>query len=167
MVLLLRDVRDRKGRLFLVGLGGSAANCSHAASDFRKLAGIQAVSLCDNVAEITARANDEGFHGIYSEALNASNPKADDALFVFSVGGGSGGVSEPLVQAVNAARYNGMNVLGVVGRDGGHTKQYGDCVILVPNVEPSRVTPHTEAFHMVVLHCLVSHPVLQKYSTKW
>lgn len=163
----LAELRVRGGRLFLAGLGGSAANCSHAASDFRKLAGIQAIALSDNVSELTARANDEGFHGVYAEAIEVSNPKPDDALFVFSVGGGAGGVSEPLVRAVNVARYHGMNVLGVVGRDGGYTKQHGDCVVLIPNVQPSRVTPHTEAFHMVVLHCLVSHPKLQRAKTKW
>lgn len=163
----LHALRACDGRLFVAGLGGSAANASHAASDFRKLCGIQAISLSDNIAELTARANDEGFGSIYAEALEAHVPTRDDALFVLSVGGGSDGVSAPLVRAIDRARRYGMFVYGVVGRDGGYTKKHGDCVVLVPNLEPARVTPHTEAFQMVLIHCLVSHPMLQRAPTKW
>lgn len=167
MVEALAGLRDVGGRLFLAGLGGSAANCSHAASDFRKLAGIQAIALSENVAELTARANDEGFGGIYAEALETYGPTPNDVLFVFSVGGGAGGVSEPLVRAVMRAKQYGMLVVGVVGRDGGYTREHGDVVVLVPNLSPARVTPHAESFQVVLLHCLVSHPKLQRRATKW
>ena len=163
----LAGLRDRGGRLFLVGLGGSAANCSHAASDFRKLAGLQAIALSDNVAELTARANDEGWGSIYADMLAASYASCADALFVLSVGGGADGVSLPIIGAIQKAREEGMFIYGIVGRNGGATKQFGDCVIVVPTVNEARVTPHAEAFQSVILHCLCSHPILQKCATKW
>jgi len=163
----IRTVRDSGGRLFIAGLGGGAANASHAAADLRKLAGLEAYALGDNVAELTARANDEGWRSIYTGALVASRATARDALLVLSVGGGTGGVSLPLIKAINLAKSIGMRVLGIVGRDGGHAKLRGDCVVVVPTVQPARITPHTEAFQIVILHYLVSHPELQSRPTKW
>lgn len=160
-------LRDRGGRLFLVGLGGGAANCAHAANDFRKLCGIEAFALTDSVAELTARINDEGQGEAFAGMMKFARSK--DALFVFSVGGGADGVSLPIIGALGTAKAKGMKILGVVGRDGGATKARGDCVVVVPTetADPARVTPHTEAFQMVVLHCLVSHPTLQRRPTKW
>jgi D-sedoheptulose 7-phosphate isomerase len=165
----LADLRSRGGRLFLVGVGGSAANCSHAVNDFRKLCGIEAYTPVDNVSELTARTNDEGWDTVFAAWLATSNASARDALFVLSVGGGDAAqnISANIVAAVDEARTRGMRVLGVVGRDGGHTKRRGDTVVVVPSVEPSRVTPHTEEFQAVVWHCLVSHPSLQRAPTKW
>ena len=167
MVEELCALRSRRGRLYLIGMGGSAANCSHAANDFRKLCAIEAYAPTDNVAELTARANDEGLHTIFSGwFLNAN---AEDALMVFSVGGGSeeSNVSMALIAAVQKAHEIGMRVFGIVGRDGGYTKRTGDCVIVVPPLFPQRVTPHTEAFQGVIWHALVSHPSLQTRPTKW
>ena len=157
----------KRGRLFIAGLGGSAANASHAASDLRKLAGVDAICLSDNAAELTARANDDGWARIYADALAASRAGRWDALLVLSVGGGTAEVSQPLVQAVEYARRKRMRVLGIVGRNGGHTKKRGHAVVVIPTVNADRVTPHTEAFQMVVLHYLVSHPDLQRRKTKW
>jgi D-sedoheptulose 7-phosphate isomerase len=165
----LADLRSRGGRLFFLGVGGSAANCSHAVNDFRKLCGIEAYTPVDNVAELTARTNDEGWDTVFSAWLRTSKATQNDAAFVFSVGGGSleKNVSANIVAGLKEARQRGMKIFGVVGRDGGYTKQVGDCVVVVPTVEPARVTPHTEAFQAVVWHCLVSHPALQQTSTKW
>lgn len=160
-------LRDRGGHLFIIGLGGSAANASHAAADFRKLAGLQAECLSDNVAELTARANDEGWERIYADALAQRRAGLGDVLMVLSVGGGTEQVSLPLVRAIDYARTEGMHVLGIVGRDGGYTAAHGDCVVIIPTVAPERVTPHTEAFQGVILHCLVSHPGIQRKATKW
>jgi D-sedoheptulose 7-phosphate isomerase len=161
LVSELKALRDRGGRLFLVGLGGSAANCSHAVNDFRTLCGIDASTAVDNFAEFTARANDkswkEAFVGWWS---------TKDAIFVLSVGGGTDEVSTPITHAVSYADITGIRVLGIVGRDGGYTAKVGHCVI-VPTVNPKHVTPHTEAFQMVLLHCIVSHPDLQIRPTKW
>ena len=154
------------GRLFIAGMGGSAANASHAAGDFRKLAGIEAYALHDNAAELTARINDDGVASCYAEILRASRACSDDALLVLSVGGGTDAVSVPLVRAIDYAKAVGMRVLGIVGRDGGYTKQRGDTVVLIPAVVGS-VTPHTEAFQSMVLHYLVSHPGIQRRATKW
>src|SRR6266498_2702798 len=166
---LLLELRARGGRLFLLGVGGSAANCSHAVNDFRKICGIEAYAPTDNVSELTARTNDEGWASVFSEWLKVSRLNANDAVCVFSVGGGNleKNVSPNVVAALKEAKGRGMKIFGVVGRDGGYTKKVGDCVILVPTVDASRVTPHTEAFHAVVWHCLVSHPVLQQIATKW
>lgn len=167
MAVELIQLRERGGRLFLAGLGGGAANCSHAANDFRKLAGIHAIALCDNVSELTARMNDEGPGSAFADMMDASRAQQIDALFVFSVGGGADGVSLPIIGAIGKALDLGMRIFGVVGRNGGATKDRGHCVIVVPIVNPERVTPHTEAFQMVILHLLVSHPLLQTRATKW
>jgi D-sedoheptulose 7-phosphate isomerase len=165
----LADLRQRGGRLFFLGVGGSAANCSHAVNDFRKLCGIEAYTPVDNVAELTARTNDEGWETVFAAWLKTSRATRNDAVFVFSVGGGNleKNVSANIVAGLKEAKQRGMKIFGVVGRDGGYTKQVGDCVVVVPTVDASRVTPHTEAFQAVVWHCLVSHPALQQMSTKW
>ena len=162
-------LRQRGGRLFLLGVGGSAANCSHAVNDFRKLCGIEAYTPVDNVSELTARTNDEGWDTVFAAWLRTSKANKNDSVLVFSVGGGNAekNVSANIVSGIKEAKQRGMKVFGVVGRDGGYTKQVGDCVVVVPTVEASRVTPHTEAFQAVVWHCLVSHPELQQILTKW
>src|SRR5271155_3300183 len=156
----LRAVREHGGRLFLLGVGGSAANASHATNDFRKIAGIECYAPTDNVSELTARTNDEGWPTVFSEWLKVSRANAKDAILVFSVGGGNleKNVSPNIVSAIKEGRARGLKVLGIVGRDGGYTKQAGDVVVVIPTVEESRVTPHAEAFQAVVWHCLVSHP---------
>ena len=165
----LAALRQRGGRLFFLGVGGSAANCSHAVNDFRKLCGIEAYTPVDNVSELTARTNDEGWDTVFAAWLKTSRANKNDAVFVFSVGGGNmeKNVSANIVAGLKEAKQRSMKIFGVVGRDGGYTKQVGDCVVVVPTVEASRVTPHTEAFQAVVWHCLVSHPKLQQISTKW
>jgi D-sedoheptulose 7-phosphate isomerase len=165
----LAKVRDRGGRLFLLGVGGSAANCSHAVNDFRKLCGIETYAPTDNVSELTARTNDEGWHTVFAEWLKVSRATEKDAIFVLSVGGGNleRNVSPNLVAALKEAKARAMKVFGIVGRDGGYTKQVGDVVVVVPTVAEERVTPHAEAFQAVVWHCLVSHPKLQIKATKW
>jgi len=166
LVAELKALRDRGGRLFLVGLGGSAANCSHAVSDFRRLCGIDARTPVDNFAEFTAAANDEGWHWVFTEWLKGRCVTSSDVLMVLSVGGGTDMVSLPIPAAVGAAHGAGMKVFGIVGRDGGYAAAHGDCII-IPTVNPKHVTPHTEAFQMVVLHCIVSHPDLQIRKTTW
>ena len=165
----LAQLRAGGGRLFFLGVGGSAGNCSHAVNDFRKLCGIEAYAPTDNVSELTARINDDGWATVFAEWLKVSRAAAKDAVFVFSVGGGdaANNVSPNLVEGVREAKKRGLKVFGVVGRDGGYTKAQGDNVIVIPTVHASRVTPHTEAFHAVVWHCLVSHPALQIVATKW
>ncbi len=169
MVERLARLREEEGRLFLVGVGGSAGNASHAVSDFRKLAGIEAYSPVDNVSELTARTNDEGWETVFSAWLRTSRASARDVLFVFSVGGGSRetGISANLVAAVEEAKARGMDVLGIVGRDGGYAKKRGDLVLVIPTVNPNRVTPHTEAFQAVVWHALVCDPRLMRTGNKW
>ena len=165
----LAGLRDRGGRVFLLGVGGSAANCSHAVNDFRKLCGIEAYTPVDNVSELTARTNDEGWDTVFSGWLKGSRADKDDAVFIFSVGGGDAekNISANLVRALDEAKARGMKVFGVVGRQGGYTKKVGDAVVVVPTVNAAHVTPHTEAFQAVVWHCLVSHPKLQIVGTKW
>jgi D-sedoheptulose 7-phosphate isomerase len=165
----LVKLRERDGRLFFLGVGGSAGNCGHAVNDFRKLCGIEAYAPTDNVSELTARTNDEGWPTVFSEWLKVSRAKSSDAIFIFSVGGGNleKNVSPNLVAAIQEAKSRGLKVFGIVGRDGGYTKKAGDVVVVIPTVEESRVTPHAEAFQGVVWHCLVSHPKLQKNATKW
>jgi D-sedoheptulose 7-phosphate isomerase len=169
LALELAALRERGGRLFLLGVGGSAGNCSHAVNDFRKLCGIEAYAPTDNVSELTARTNDEGWDTVFSGWLKISRGNSKDAVLVFSVGGGNleKNVSPNIVSGLKEAKQRGMKIFGVVGRDGGYTKQVGDCVVVVPTVDASRVTPHAEAFQAVVWHCLVSHPELQQVSTKW
>ena len=168
-VALLVKVRERGGRLFFVGSGGGAGHASHAVNDFRKLAGFEAYCVTDNVSELTARVNDEGWDTSYSNWLRASRLNAKDGVFVFSVGGGDldRNISPNLVRAVELAKEVGAAVCGVVGRDGGYTAKIGDACVIVPTVDQSRVTPHTESFQAVVWHLLVSHPELQKAPTKW
>ena len=169
LALELKALRDREGRLFILGVGGSAGNCSHAVNDFRKLCGIEAYAPVDNVSELTARTNDEGWETIFSGWLKVSKANQNDAVLVFSVGGGNleKNVSPNIVEGLKLAKERGLKIFGVVGRDGGFTKQVGDCVVVVPTVDASRVTPHAEAFQAVVWHCLVSNPILQQMATKW
>jgi D-sedoheptulose 7-phosphate isomerase len=165
----LVELRERGGRLFILGVGGSAANCSHAVNDFRKLCGIEAYAPTDNVSELTARTNDEGWDTVFAAWLRTSKANAKDAVLIFSVGGGDAErkVSANLVFALQEAKSRGLMICGVVGRDGGYTKTVGDHVVVVPTVDAALVTPHTEAFQAVVWHCLVAHPALQIQSTKW
>jgi D-sedoheptulose 7-phosphate isomerase len=165
----LAALREAGGRLFVLGVGGSAGNASHAVNDFRKLCGIEAYAPTDNVSELTARTNDEGWDTVFAAWLQTSRAGPKDAVMVFSVGGGNAAanVSQNIVKGLDEAKRRGLAVFGIVGRDGGHTAKVGDVVVVIPTVEPSRVTPHTEAFHAVVWHCLVSHPALQRQATKW
>ncbi len=165
----LSTVRANNGRLFLLGVGGSAGNAGHAVCDFRKLCGIETYAPTDNVSELTARTNDEGWETVFSEWLKISKISAKDAILVFSVGGGNAEkqVSVNLIRAIDEAKKVGATVLGIVGKDGGYTAQVGDCVVVVPNLEPNLVTPLSEGFQGVVWHCLVSHPTLQIKQTKW
>lgn len=165
----LASLRAGGGRLFILGVGGSAGNASHAVNDFRKLCGIETYSPIDNVSELTARANDEGFDTIFSAWLEVSRLNDKDALLIYSVGGGDAerNVSVNLVKAVDLAKGRGAKVFGIVGKDTGHTAKNGDVVVVVPQVNPDRVTPLSEAFQAVVWHCLVSHPKLQVRATKW
>jgi D-sedoheptulose 7-phosphate isomerase len=169
MAHALAQLRDRGGRLFILGVGGSAANCSHAVNDFRKLCGIEAYAPTDNVSELTARTNDEGWETVFAGWLKVSKANENDAILVFSVGGGNAelNVSVNLVAGLDEAKARGLKVFGVVGRDGGYAAQVGDIVVIVPTADASRVTPHAEAFQAVVWHSLVSHPVLQVQDTKW
>lgn len=165
----LASVRDSGGRLFVLGVGGSAAHASHAAGDFRKLCGLEAYAPTDNVAELTARVNDEGWEGVFAAWLEGSRLGARDAVLVFSVGGGSEehGVSVNLVRALEAARRVGAQVFGVVGRDGGYTRTVANECVLIPVASGDRVTPHTEGMCAVVWHLLVSHPALRANAAKW
>lgn len=166
---MLADLRSRGGRLFFLGVGGSAANCSHAVNDFRKIVGIEAYTPADNVSELTARINDDGWDTVFANWLKVSRLSTLDMLFVFSVGGGSVDkqVSPNLVKALQYAKSIGASVLGVVGRDGGYTAQVADACVIIPTVNPETITPHTEAFQAVVWHLLVSHPKLKTSQTKW
>lgn len=169
MVQLLIDLRSRAGRLFFLGVGGSAANCSHAVNDFRKIAGIEAYAPTDNVSELTARTNDDGWASVFVEWLRISRLKSSDMVFIFSVGGGNleKNISPNLVSALQYAKEVGTRVVGVVGRDGGYTAKVADACIIVPTVNAETVTPHSEAFQAVVWHLLVSHPSLKLKPTKW
>ena len=166
---LLAGVRARGGRLFLLGVGGSAANASHAVNDFRKLCGIETYAPTDNVSELTARINDDGWAGVFVGWLQASRLRAGDGVLVFSVGGGDAerNVSPNLVEAIRFAKAAGAAVAGIVGRDGGYTGREADACVVIPVVNPEAVTPHTEAFQAVVWHLLVSHPKLKSAPTKW
>jgi D-sedoheptulose 7-phosphate isomerase len=169
VVQLLASTRDAGGRLFILGVGGSAANASHAVNDFRKIAGMEAYSPTDNVAELTARTNDEGWDGVFEGWLRVSRLNAKDAVLVFSVGGGSAekNVSANLVAALQFARAAGAKIVGIVGRDGGYTAQVADACVIVPTVNPMHVTPHAEAFQAIVWHLIVSHPKIKRAETKW
>jgi D-sedoheptulose 7-phosphate isomerase len=169
MVERLVRLREEGGRLFLCGVGGSAGNCSHAVNDFRKLAGIEAYSPVDNVSELSARTNDEGWETVFAAWLRVSRANRRDALLVFSVGGGSRerNISANLVAAIDEAKARGLDILGIVGRDGGYTKQRGDIVLVIPTVNDEAVTPHTEAFQAVVWHAMVCDPRLMVQGNKW
>lgn len=165
----LAAVRERGGRLFLLGVGGSAANASHAVNDFRKICGFEAYAPTDNVSELTARTNDEGWATVFAEWLKGSRLTGRDALLIFSVGGGNleKNVSPNLVSAIQLARQCGAAVLGIVGRDGGYTAKEAAACVIIPTVNTEHVTPHSEAFQAVVWHLLVSHPKLKVNRTKW
>jgi D-sedoheptulose 7-phosphate isomerase len=162
-------VRRRGGRLFVLGVGGGAANASHAVNDFRKIAGLECYAPTDNVAELTARTNDESWGVVFASWLETSRLNDKDALFILSVGGGdmAKNISPNLVLAVDLARARGAAVLGIVGRDGGHTARLGTAVVIVPTVNPATITSHTESFQAVIWHLLVSHPDLKRTETKW
>lgn len=169
MADLLAAVKAAGGRIFFLGVGGSAGNCSHAVNDFRKIAGIESYAPTDNVSELTARTNDEGWSSVFVEWLKVSKLQPRDLLFIFSVGGGNleKNISPNLVEAIKLAKSVGAKVTGVVGRDGGYTAQTADACVIVPTVNPETVTPHSEAFQAVVWHLLVSHPKLKAHQTKW
>jgi len=169
MVAALVGIRTRGGRLFILGVGGSAANASHAVNDFRKIAGLECYAPTDNVSELTARTNDEGWPSVFVEWLRVSRLTAKDGLLVFSVGGGNveKNVSPNLVSALQFAKETGAAILGIVGRDGGYTAQVADACVIIPTVNPANVTPHSEAFQAVVWHLFVSHPALKVAQTKW
>ncbi len=165
----LARVRERGGRLFILGVGGSAANASHAVNDFRKICGFEAYAPTDNVSELTARTNDEGWSTVLSEWLKGSKLSSKDGLLIFSVGGGNleKNVSPNLVSAVQLAKQAGASIVGIVGRDGGYTAKEANACVIVPTVNPDHVTPHSEAFQAVVWHLFVSHPKLKVNKTKW
>ena len=169
MADLLARVKADEGRIFFLGVGGSAGNCGHAVNDFRKIVGIESYAPTDNVSELTARTNDEGWPTIFVEWLKVSKLKPKDALFIFSVGGGNleKNISPNLVEAIKYAKTVGAKVTGVVGRDGGYTAQAADACCIIPTVNAETVTPHSEAFQAVVWHLLVSHPKLKAHQTKW
>ncbi len=169
MVDLLVDLRSSNGRLFILGVGGGAGHASHAVNDFRKIAGIESYSPADNVSELTARTNDEGWDTTYAAWLRVSRLSARDAVLVFSVGGGDleRNISPNLVRAVELAKSVGAKVLGVVGRDGGYTAKVADACVIVPVVNPNNITPHTESFQAVVWHLIVAHPRLMQMPNKW
>jgi D-sedoheptulose 7-phosphate isomerase len=166
---LLAKVKSDGGRVFFLGVGGSAANCSHAVNDFRKIAGIECYAPTDNVAELTARTNDEGWASVFTGWLKVSRLSPRDALFILSVGGGDAerNISPNLVSAIKLAREVGARVAGVVGRDGGYTAREADACVIVPTVNSATVTPHSEAFQALIWHLLVSHPLLRENQTKW
>ena len=166
---ILAATRSSGGRLFILGVGGSAANASHAVNDFRKIAGIEAYAPTDNVSELTARTNDEGWATVFESWLKVSRLKPEDALLIFSVGGGNleKNVSPNLVAALQLAKSVGAKITGIVGRDGGYTATVAAACVIVTTVNPARTTPHAEAFQAVVWHCIVSHPVLKQAETKW
>ncbi|MDP3561967.1 MAG: SIS domain-containing protein [Legionellaceae bacterium] len=169
MADLLASVKQNEGRIFFLGVGGSAGNCSHAVNDFRKIVGIESYAPTDNVSELTARTNDEGWSTIFVEWLKTSKLKAKDALFVLSVGGGNldKNISPNLVMALQHAKAVGAKITGVVGRDGGYTAKVADACVIIPTVNADNITPHSEAFQAVVWHLLVSHPKLKAHQTKW
>ncbi|MCY2936268.1 MAG: SIS domain-containing protein [Planctomycetota bacterium] len=169
MVTLIDQTRHRQGRLFILGVGGSAANASHAVNDFRKIVGIEAYAPTDNVSELTARTNDEGWPSIFLEWLKISRLRPDDLIMVLSVGGGNleKNVSPNLVKALQFALEVGTPVIGIVGRDGGYTAKVANACLIIPTVNPDHITPHAEAFQAVVWHLLVSHPTLKLQQTRW
>ena len=168
-IQILKSLRENKGRLFILGVGGSAGNASHAVNDFRKIAGIEAYTPTDNVSELTARVNDDGWNSVFNNWLKVSNFNSKDVLMVFSVGGGNveKDISVNLVMALKLAKQVGAKVIGVVSRDGGYTKEVADSCILIPTLSSETVTPHAEEFQAIVWHLLVSHPEIQMNEMKW
>tara|TARA_B110000438_G_C15647096_1_gene577941 strand:- start:357 stop:959 length:603 start_codon:yes stop_codon:yes gene_type:complete len=169
IVEVIADVKEKKGRVFFLGVGGSAGNCSHAVNDFRKILGIESYTPTDNVSELTARINDEGWNSVFVEWLKISDLKSKDLIFIFSVGGGNieKNISANLVEALKYAKSLNTNIVGVVGRDGGYTAQVSNSCVIIPTVNESSITPHTEAFQAVIWHLIVSHPRLKLNETKW
>jgi D-sedoheptulose 7-phosphate isomerase len=169
MVNIIALTKENNGRLFILGVGGSAGNASHAVNDFRKIVDIESYAPTDNISEITARANDEGWDNIFSEWLKTSKLNGSDTLFILSVGGGNieKNISLNLVKALQLAKERGSKIVGIVGRDGGYTAKVADAVIIVPTINPENVTPHSEAFQAVIWHLMVSHPKLKAKKTKW
>ena len=169
MIRHLVEIREKGGRLFLLGVGGSAANASHAVNDFRKICGFEAYTPVDNISELTARVNDDGWESVFVEWLKTSRLGENDGVLVLSVGGGSleNNISPNLVRAVEYAKANNATVLGIVGKDGGFTARCADACVIIPAVNKATVTPHTEAFQAVVWHLIVSHPALKATETKW
>jgi D-sedoheptulose 7-phosphate isomerase len=169
MVSRLSALRDRHGRLFILGVGGSAANASHAVNDFRKIVGIEAYAPTDNVSELTARTNDEGWASVFSQWLKVSRLSSNDTLLILSVGGGDAlnNISPNLIKALQYGKSIGSEILGIVGRDGGYTAKVADACVIIPTVNASNITPHSEAFQAVIWHMIVSHPALKATETKW
>ena len=169
MVDIILEVRRRKGRLFFLGVGGGAGHCSHAVNDFRKIAGIECYTPTDNVSELTARVNDDGWDTSFSRWLEGSNVRPGDGVFVFSVGGGNleKNVSANIVNALQVAKKAGAKIIGIVGRDGGYTAQVADACVIVPTVNPETVTPHVESFQAVIWHLIASHPEVNLHGMKW
>ena len=166
---LLAKVKSDQGRIFFLGVGGSAGNCSHAVNDFRKIAGIECYAPTDNVSELTARTNDEGWDTVFAQWLIGSKLKSEDCIFILSVGGGNleKNISPNLVKALQLAKERNAKIIGIVGRDGGYTAKVADAAVVVPVVNNDNITPHSEAFQAVVWHLLVSHPRLKMHQTKW
>ena len=169
MVDIVCAIRQRGGRLFFLGVGGGAGNTTHAVNDFRKIAGIESYSPLDNVSELTARINDDGWEGSFVEWLKISRLNANDGVFIFSVGGGNEekGISVNLIRALRYAQETGASILGIIGRDGGYTARVANGCIIIPTVNPHSITPHTEAFQAIVWHLIVSHPKLKAAEMKW
>ena len=169
IVKIIEEVKNKKGRIFFLGVGGSAANCSHAVNDFRKIAGIEAYTPTDNVAELTARTNDEGWNSVFVEWLKVSKLNRNDLIFVFSVGGGNieKKVSVNLVESLKYAKSINCSIVGVVGKDGGYTASVANSCVVIPTVNEKSITPHTEAFQAVVWHLIVTHPKLKSKEMKW
>ena len=169
IVSILSDLHKTGGRIFFIGVGGGAGNCNHAVNDFRKIAGIESYAPTDNVSELTARVNDDGWNGVFSKWLEVSKISSKDVVFVFSVGGGNAekNVSMNIVEALKLSKEVGAKIVGVVGRDGGYTKRVSDACVVIPTINPETVTPHTEAFQAVVWHMIVSHPKMKKNEMKW
>ncbi len=169
MIEVLLTARQKQGRLFIIGVGGSAGNCSHAVNDFRKLAGIETYTPADNVSELTARTNDEGWHTVFSEWLKCSRLNETDVVLVFSVGGGNKekNISANIVYALEYAKQQGAKIMGVVGRDGGYTATVADACVIVPTINPDTITPHAESFQGLIWHLIVSDPRMMQIQNKW
>ena len=169
MIDLIASIKNQKGRIFFIGVGGSAGNCSHAVNDFRKIVEIECYTPTDNVSELTARTNDEGWDSVFSDWLKISKLNNKDMIIVFSVGGGSSeqNISKNIVKAIDYVKSLGAKILGVVGRDGGYTAKLADVCLIIPTINQETITPHTESFQSVVWHLIVSHPKLKTKQTKW